>query len=95
MQVFWTLPALNDLEEIQDYIAQESPVAAYRLVADVMDRADSLLSDNPMIGRRGRVNGTRELVMSRTPYIVVYRVNSRVEILAVIHGAREWPESFS
>lgn len=95
MKVIWTLPALDHLEEIQDHIAQASPAAAHRLVPDVMDRADRMLGDNPMIGRRGRVKGTRELVISRTPYIVVYRVNTRVEIVAVIHGAREWPESFS
>lgn len=33
--------------------------------------------------------------MSKTPYIVVYRVLSGVEIMAVVHGARMWPESFS
>lgn len=95
MQVHWTLPALGDLEEIQDRIAQEGPLAAYRLIPDVMDRTDLLLADNPMVGRRGRVTGTRELVISRTPYIVVYRMNSRVEIVAVVHGKRKWPESFS
>jgi toxin ParE1/3/4 len=48
-----------------------------------------------MIGRQGRVGGTRELVVQGTPYIVVYRVHDDVEILAVVHGARKWPESFA
>lgn len=47
MRVQWNLPALSELEEIQDHIAQESPVAANRLIPDVMDRADLLLADNP------------------------------------------------
>lgn len=95
MVVSWTLPALNHLEEISDFIAQDSPKTAYRMVSDIISRTERLLSENPMIGRRGRAAGTRELVMSKTPYIVVYRVNTRVEILAVVHSAREWPESFS
>ena len=51
--------------------------------------------DFPYLGRAGRVTGTRELVMSRTPYIVAYRIHADVlEVLAVVHGARRWPERF-
>jgi toxin ParE1/3/4 len=47
------------------------------------------------MGRPGRVISTRELVVSGTPYIVAYRVREGVvEILAVIHGAQQWPTSF-
>jgi toxin ParE1/3/4 len=47
------------------------------------------------MGRPGRVPGTRELVVSDTPFILPYRVrDSAVEILAVFHGARQWPEQF-
>ncbi len=45
-----------------------------------------------MIGRRGRDPETRELVITDTPYIVGYRVTNRVEVLAVIHGAQDWPD---
>lgn len=94
MRVVWTAPALNHLEDIQDYIAQDSPVAAYRLALDLTDRTNRALSQNPMMGRIGRAKGTREFVVSGVPYIVVYRVNDQVEILAVVHTAREWPERF-
>lgn len=94
MQVVWTTNALNHLGEIQDYIAQDSPVAAYKLALDLTDRANRLLSQNPMMGRTGRAKGTREFVVSGTAYIVVYRVTDQVEILAVVHAAREWPERF-
>lgn len=95
MRVRWTLPALSHLDEIQDFVALDSPAAAHRLINDLMDRAELLLSENPLIGRRGRVQGTRELVIARTSYIVVYRVSDpQVEILAVMHGAQEWPEGF-
>lgn len=94
MRVSWTIPALNDLDQIQDFIAQDSPIAAYRLVTDLIGRTDRILVSNPMIGRNGRAAGTRELVMPGTSYIVVYRVREVVEVLAVVHGARDWPESF-
>jgi toxin ParE1/3/4 len=95
MRVRWTLPALEHIDEIQDFIARESPTAAYKLTADLIGRTDELLAKNSMIGRVGRVAGTRELVISRTPYIVVYRVRDFVEVLAVMHGARDWPKSFT
>ena len=94
MQVRWTWPALNDLDAIQDFVAQDSPAAAYALASTLLDRTTALLADNPMIGRAGRVAGTRELVVSGTRYIVAYRVREAVEVLAVVHGAREWPDEF-
>ncbi len=92
MRVVWTTSALADVEAIQDFIAQHSPAAAYTLATDILERTDRLLSDNPMIGRAGRIAGTRELVVSGTRYIVAYRLRDQVELLAVMHGAREWPE---
>ena len=51
------------------------------------------LAANPALGRAGRVPTTRELVVSPTPYLIVYRVRSEtVEILRIFHGARQWPD---
>ncbi len=53
------------------------------------------LIDNRHLGRPGRVKGTRELVVTRTPYIVAYRLKRQsIQILRVLHGARLWPERF-
>lgn len=94
MRVTWTEPALEQLEQIQDYIAESSPAAAYRVAAEIYSRATTALAANPMIGRSGRVKPTREFVVANLPYIVVYRVRDDVEILAVRHTARNWPKSF-
>ena len=94
MRVRWTLPALANLDSIQDYIAERNPAAASRLVNDILDRTDTLLSDNPEMGRPGRIAGTRELVLPGTSDVVAYRLREAVEILAVMHGAREWPDKF-
>ncbi len=51
------------------------------------------LANNPHIGRPGRVPGTRELIISKTPYIVPYQVSGdTLQILRVYHGSRQWPE---
>jgi plasmid stabilization system protein ParE len=48
------------------------------------------------LGRPGRIAGTREFVVSETPYAVPYRVaGADVEILAVVHGARRWPDKLA
>ena len=53
------------------------------------------LSLMPYSGRVGRVEGTREAVVNRSPYIVVYQVSQEtVEILGIWHGARLWREAF-
>ena len=94
MQVAWTRTALLHLEEIQDFVAQDSPAAAYDLALALTERPNRLLAANPMIGRIGRARGTRELILGDLPYIIVYRVTDKVEIMAVVHAAKQWPVSF-
>ena len=46
----------------------------------------------PNLGRSERVKGTREAVLSGTPFVVPYRITAdRIEILRVYHAARRWP----
>jgi toxin ParE1/3/4 len=85
---------LRDLAEISEYVGRDNQPAADRLVIRIMDQVD-VLGDHPHIGRAGRVETTRELVVTGTPYIVAYTVSDEgVEVLAVLHGARRWPDSF-
>lgn len=93
MRVRWTRRALREQDQAFEWIVKKDPRAA-REVIERTYAAARLLADNPRMGRPGRINGTRELVVSRTPYIIVYRVaRDDVEILAVIHQAQDWPES--
>ena len=46
----------------------------------------------PNRGRPGRIENTRELVLSSLPYIVIYQVfDERLLILNIVHGAQRWP----
>lgn len=91
MEVAWTISSLTDLDHIQDFIARDNPAAAFKLAADIFRRTEMVLNSNPDVGRQGRVAGTREWIIPGTSYIIAYRVRTRIEILAVVHGAREWP----
>ncbi len=92
MRVRWLRTALANLDAEAEYIAEDNPAAAGRVVLRIL-RAVDLLKKNPAMGRAGRVVGTRELVVAGTPYIVPYRVRGEaLEILRVFHAARKWPE---
>lgn len=92
MIIMWLDDAVYDLQSLRQYIAQDKPSAANRIAKQIL-KAVNLLSDQPSMGRPGRVLGTRELIVSSTPYIIPYRVkNNSIEILRVLHVAMEWPE---
>jgi toxin ParE1/3/4 len=94
MTLRWTRIALRDMQHLHDYIADDNPAAARRMVARIREAA-SRLRRSPQMGRRGRITDTRELVIAGTPYIVVYRVEGeQVQMVAVIHAAQRWPDSF-
>jgi addiction module RelE/StbE family toxin len=91
MRLRWTTPATNDLYKIVQHIQQDNPVAA-STVAETLYTGCSSLENFPHLGRKGRIAGTRELIFSGLPYIVVYRVVDKViEILRIYHGAQNWP----
>ncbi len=95
MRIRWTEPAATALGEIQDYIANENPRAAFE-VAQRIRIAVSQLVEHPKSGRAGRVQGTHELVVHKLPYIVAYRIKKEeVQILSVYHTSRRWPEKFT
>jgi len=92
MIIKWLDDAIYDLQALRQYIAKDKLSAANRLAKRILNVVN-LLPDQPSMGRPGRVLGTRELIVSGTPYIVPYRVkNNSVEILRVLHVAMEWPD---
>ena len=94
MKLRYTPRARLDLTEIHDHIAQENRQVARRVVSLIRKEVEKLLL-NPEIGRPGRVEGTREFVIGRYPFIVAYVVAvNEIWILAVVHTSRLWPESF-
>jgi len=91
----WSRLALEDRDRIFDYIEQDNPFAAIAVDERISAQVGLLLTF-PECGRPGRVDGTRELVVAHTPYIVAYQIaGETVRILRVLHGAQLWPETIS
>ena len=95
MNILWSSEAIGDLASLRAYIMEDDPVAARGVVLHIIHNIEQLLPNHPQIGRPGRVPGTRELVIPKTPFVVPYRLQRNIiQILRVYHGARRWPESF-
>jgi toxin ParE1/3/4 len=93
MKVRFSASARADIQSIYDFIAQENPKIAARIVGAI-EQSTLRLGDFPLSGRRGAVDTTREMVITRLPYIVVYRLNDdSIEIIAVFHAAQDKPRS--
>ena len=91
MRVKWLRAARANLIAVSEYIGQDNPDAAASTVAAIV-KAVETLERFPALGRPGRISGTRELVVSGTPYIVPYRVRGDVvQLIRVFHAARKWP----
>ena len=91
MRIEWLPRAERDLDSQLDHIAKDNPTAAVDAGDRVFDHIEHLIN-NPAMGKPGRRAGTRELVVPRTPWIVVYRaLGERVQILRILHGSQRWP----
>ena len=91
----WTEQAIRQLDQVHDYITLANSEEVAARVAMHIASSVQQLAAFPMSGRPGRVPGTRELVISNTPFIVAYTIEKdRIVILAVYHSAQQWPEEF-
>lgn len=90
LRLEWATPAADELEAAQDYYQALNPIAATMLARRIVEAA-ARLCRTPQMGRRGLRAGTREWVVQRTPYLLVYRERDGVlEVLHVWHGAQDW-----
>jgi len=95
MELLWLGKARKDLAALRGYIARDNPQAARRVATRIRASARSLI-EYPELGRKGRVEGTREFVVPGTPFIIAYRIlPGSIHILAVLHAARQWPDNLN
>ena len=94
MKIVWLPRAERDFDSIVEFIAADNPDAAVSQGEEIHEQILGL-ERFPERGRRGRVDGTLELVVLRTPYIVAYRIKvNQVQILRILHSSQTWPASF-
>ena len=93
MKLRWTTRAAEHLEKIAIYISHDKPDAAAGIILKIIESAEQL-AEFPALGRPGRKHGTRELIVAGTPFIIVYRQTTAIEILSVFHSAM-LPEKYT
>jgi toxin ParE1/3/4 len=90
MQVRWHENAINDLVSLRQYIVQDNSHAAQRIAGKILECA-RLLKEHPLLGKAGRIHTTRELVVTGTPFTIVYLPQpDSITILRVFHQMQQW-----
>jgi toxin ParE1/3/4 len=85
------MEAADDFVAIIEYIQKDNQKAADRVAHKIYSDVTSL-EKFPERGRPGRLPGTRDLVLSPLPYVLVYRSRSGfIEIVRILHGSQRWP----
>lgn len=92
MNIEWSVLALEDRDQIFDFIASENPLAAVSVDVEIEEQVSQLVLF-PESGRMGKVKDTRELIINRTPYIAAYQIREdQVTILRILYCAQSWPD---
>ena len=85
-----TESAYNDLEDIENYISQDSPLMARRFINKIFDRIDQLYN-YPTSGKpipEIKDKSIRELLLNK--YRIIYKVvdEQHIDIIRIVHGSR-------
>lgn len=88
MKIRWSELAADQLDNIFEYIALDNEGAALRMVQRIYASIERV-AKMPYSGRKGQTDGTRELVVPDTPYIVIYEILDEViYLVTILHGAQ-------
>jgi len=91
LKIKLTKPAERDLAQAETFIKKDTISAASRIIRRIFEAID-YLPEFPAIGRPGRVPNTRELVVTGTPFVVIYQLRQQtIFVLRILHAARKWP----
>jgi len=92
MHARFTEDAKADLASIEEYLEPRSPQGLQRILSAIFTII-SQLESFPFLGHEGRVEGTRELVVPRTPFIIIYSLNEPyyLDIENIVHGRLKYP----
>ena len=90
MTIIWAQSAREARRHIIEFIAADNVLAALEM-EDLLTAAVLRLEEFPQLGKSGRVDGTRELVVHEH-YVIVYELmGDIIYILMILHTSRQWP----
>jgi len=90
-RIRWTNEAEKWLRDIHDYIAQDNPIAAQRVISAIYEKAQ-ILKDFPEIGYKHRTEPEGEIrILLYGHYRIAYLIRDKdlIDILGIFHGAME------
>ena len=91
MTVTLSRPAENDLAAIYAYYNERDYEHAERVIRAIIRACDGL-ADFPLLGKRGAIGGTRERLMTRYPYRLVYRIDGETIFMSrIVYVRQQWP----
>jgi toxin ParE1/3/4 len=96
MKIEWTRWAIDQWLETFEYLESENASAARRIAQCIFEVVD-MLADHPFAGRKGKIAGTREFAVPRSPFIIGYEVSrssNTLTVITVFDGRRRWPSAF-
>jgi toxin ParE1/3/4 len=93
MQIVWAKAALADFEEISIcYSENASPDIADSITQRIVTEIASLIDFPERVRASSRIEGAREVVINKLPYIAFIRVSpTEILVLNVVHTARQFP----
>lgn len=92
--IHFTRRAVADLNEIYDFIAQDSPSTAISFI-DLLEDECKVLAQSPKIGRLREELAQNLRSFSVGNYVIFYRpVERGIEIIRILHSARDIPNIF-
>lgn len=88
----WSRRSSRDVLEIEAFIVLDNQSAADDVVSEIISKA-LLLEANPSLGKRGSSSAHRELVLTRFPFTIVYRLTRKTVVVSrVLHQRRLFPK---
>ncbi|MFL1780489.1 Type II toxin-antitoxin system RelE/ParE family toxin [Candidatus Hepatincolaceae symbiont of Richtersius coronifer] len=79
--------AIEDLKNIEIHL----PEPSLKKIMDKIFSSMEAIEIHPLLGKKGRVGNTRELYISSTNYILIYKIeDTNIEILNILHTSRNY-----
>ncbi|MDR2744070.1 MAG: type II toxin-antitoxin system RelE/ParE family toxin [Desulfovibrio sp.] len=93
--IVWSKSAYADLQKVAAFFAEQENPELGRKAVLYIGLAAERLALFPLAGRKGRVEGTRELPMPKLPYLLVYAFDSsgRIKIVRILAAEGPWQDS--
>jgi toxin ParE1/3/4 len=89
MDIIFSPEATDSIRSIQNFL-KEVPIAFDKVVGRI-NICLKIIKNNPYIGKEGRYQGTRELFVSNTSYVIIYRIKEdTIEVITILHTSRQY-----